>query len=243
MKFNDVAICISLFAIVEVFNNVSNRIFNTFFLSLEFSILLLTLFLNVRSAILILSGISLISFGAWVYVIPTSGTPVNFYGTSIFGVSTFSFVCLIQLLKLVFTEKRLVVFSRSTILLLILLILYCIASIFSEIYLNTKVNFLYDFKVYFPIFTLFILLSTLHQDDILNLFTWCSRLVVFQLLLSFMLGAKFYYAENIHYLPISNLGLLLPLLLFTNYTLLSKRERMCYMLVYAFFVLSGVYVR
>lgn len=238
---------IFLFGLVEVFLNISGGPFYYVLLLLEVCALFLTLFLPIRMGLTLMGGLICVSFGPWVYVTPDSLTPKNYYNVSLFGFSIYtltSFIFIFKIYSIRFLDgldfRKKVWVSVNDLRLFIFFLLYLSLTILFNLKNNSFFELIYDVKVYMPVVVFWLLFSNLERLELNSILTLSLRVYIAQLFLSFIVGATFDYAHGVSYLPVSNLGMLFIVLVFTSLVSLSLFERILYVLIYFLFVYSGM---
>ena len=169
---------------------------------IEYLFILFTFGLNRRIGIMYFLSFTLLSMGAWSYVIQET-LPYNFWGLRVFGYSVniiFSIILLfLSLLSDNFKYK--LAFDDLASKFLTVFILYSLFQgivwlMFSVNYFD---NFLKDSLLYLPYFVYMYLLGWLNITQLLKIVRYCISLTVISMLLSLFFNQLFQYGEGFYF--------------------------------------------
>lgn len=212
-----------LFVLFEVFLYDSQSLIQAGIAIIEYLFLFIVLFFNRRVGIMYFIAFTLLSMGAWSYVIQEE-LPNNFWGLRLFGFSFhffFSFyVFLFSILKFGFVRSSKspdsIFFNFLVLYSLFVGLLLVICSV------NYVDNFVKDTGVYLPYFIYVYLLNILKEDELLKIVKQSFSLTVISMVVSFLTGKMFDYGEGFPFLLMNSFGFILIFSIFFLRPLYSK---------------------
>ncbi|NOI25405.1 hypothetical protein, partial [Vibrio mediterranei] len=237
---------ILLFGVVEVLLNVSTPPFYQFLLAFELLILFSSLLIPIKHGLTLIAGILCVSYGPWVYVVPDALTPENFYNISFLGLSVYTIVTFLFVFKIIYTSvffksginEKILISKEKEVFLIFCLVFFCFSFLFSILF-GEFFELIYDIRIYMPLFVFGFIFHLLESKDIQRILTWSIRIYIVQLLFSIALGASFDYAYGVSYLPVSNIGILFVILLFSSLISISLFERFLYFAIFCCLIFMG----
>ena len=228
-----------LFGIIEVLINVSSGYSSILLLLVQIGLMATTLIIEKRVGVALFCGFMLVGFGEWVYVLGQDSNPANLYTLSIGGLSVYGLMSILHLLRVAPIVRLNSQQKRFAILCFFSFSVFIIYS-FTLSILNDKIHTLLgDIKLFLPIPLFIILFSCLSVESLEGLIRVAVRVVILQLVAGYFVGASFEYGVGYSYIPMSNIGFLVVGFIFSPLIRLSVYERVCYLSVIFYFIVSG----
>lgn len=198
-----------IFVLLEVVFFGNNVVPQAIVSSLEYLILAILGFNNIRLAIAYFISFTLLSFGAWSYIVEDV-SPNNFWGLRIFNISfnlLFSiFLSLIYFVNIYISGRNFKIIRE-----LYFLLFFYFSSLFLgliNLYLEINYfdNFSKDFMIYTPLLFNSLLISSLNSETAFKIFRFSIITTLFAMLLSFLLGIYFEYGSGLKFILINSFG-------------------------------------
>ncbi len=191
---------------VILFNE--NHYVQLVFSIVEYLFVLFLLFYDYKLAINYFISFSLLSFGAWTYVIDEI-LPSNFWGLRFFGVSVNLLTTVFIFIFLIFKEKKFKISEFNfefNILIIYFLFSFFIGLAYVLLGVNYFDNFTKDFSIFFPIFFYIYILSKVDPNNCLLFFKKCIPVTLISMLFSLLLGKYFEYGSGLKFILINGFG-------------------------------------
>jgi hypothetical protein len=206
-----------IFTILEVLFYDSKSMLQGIISILEYVFVLFAFLLNRRVGIMYFISFSLLSMGAWSYVIQDD-LPDNFWGIRFAGVSlnilfsfALAFYCIIFHSDKIYFKN----FTKNGRLLSLLFLYAFLLGIFSYLRnINYSDNFIKDVLTYTPFFVFLLLLTLLKKAAILKIFKYGISLTIISMFLSFITGQTFEYGFNHSFLLMNGFAFIVPFSIF-----------------------------
>lgn len=206
---------------------------------LEYCFIFFCVLLNKRVGIMYLLSFTLLSMGAWSYVIQDT-LPYNFWGIRLFGFSTNVLFCItVSFYLLIISRFRVKLNQLSSInKFYIFFILYSLIvglsyTVFGRNYFD---NFLKDFLVYLPFFFYLYLISYLAVEDAKVVLKYGIILSITAMLLSYFTDQLFDYGEGHRFVLMNafSFSIVFPIFFFKN---LFERKQFYFLVCVVLFLL------
>ena len=197
-----------LFSLLEVVFYGGSSIFQTVVSVFEYIFLSCVAILNIRKAIFYFVCFSLLSFGAWSYVVEEV-SPENFWGLRILGISAnllFS-LYLTFVLFLKFRVRSIKHFSKEIYFAVFFYVVSTVTGlVYSLLSVNYFDNFIKDCMIFFPLLIYPYLIFSLNRDEVGKIFTYCVSVTVLGMLFSLITGIFFEYGSGLKFILLNSFG-------------------------------------
>lgn len=204
-----------LFSFFEVIFFGELNSFQVFISLIEYIILTFVALFNIRIAIIYFVCFSLLSYGAWSYIVIDS-LPANFWGIRFLGISVnliFS-IYLLFLLVLKDQNRNTKYFPKE---LYFLLLFYGVSIFTGLIYcffnVNYFDNYFKDLMIFFPILIYPFLIFSLGKNETTKIFSYCVSTTIFGMLFSLLFGIFFEYGSGLNFILLNSFGYVIMFIL------------------------------
>lgn len=191
----------------------------------EYLFVAFTLFLATRIGLMYFISFSLLSMGAWTYVLPDLA-PANFWGLRAFGLSVNGlFTAAVAVLFLAAPNLRARSHSSSfatTFLASFVVYSFVVGIIAVLLSVNHGDNFLNDISIYTPYLVYLYLVSRLDIQSIAQIGTYGVSLTVVSMLLSWLMGIRFAYAQDAEFVLMNGFAFIVVFVVFFVKDLYSR---------------------
>ncbi len=231
-----------LFIFLEVVLYDKLPFFQAIISTFEYTFIFLCILLNKRVGIMYLLSFTLLSMGAWSYVIQDT-LPYNFWGIRLLGFSVNVLFCIIISFYLLIADKFRIKLNHQGVLnnFFIFFIIYSVIVGISYLLLgkNYLDNFLKDFLVYLPFVFYLHLISYLAKEDAKIILRYGILLSITAMLLSYLTDQLFDYGEGHRFVLMNafSFSIVFPIFFFKD--LFTKKQFYFLVCVVLFLLVQG----
>ena len=232
-------ICL-IFITIEVMLYNSSSVFLVASTIIAFLFILYNFILDKKVGLTYYIAFTLLSFGSWSYII--TETPNNFWGLRFFGISLNISISLALLAFILLGKQKIIdskYLKKQYLLYVYLFFIGFVGLINTAIGVNYTDNFFADLSFIITIIVYNFFISIFKKEELFSLFKGLILISIYGMILSYILGVKFEYAEGFSYILINALGFIIPFsfFLFVNYY--SKKTNIFISVILLYLIFSG----